>query len=64
MALKLDVSKAYDIIEWGFLKEVMLNLVFSSQWVHIMLKMCFIIFFSLLINGEVSSNIIPQSGLR
>jgi len=33
VALKFDISKAYNIIDWVYLKEVMLKLEFSPKWV-------------------------------
>uniref|UniRef100_A0A803PB73 Reverse transcriptase domain-containing protein n=1 Tax=Cannabis sativa TaxID=3483 RepID=A0A803PB73_CANSA len=37
MALKLDLSKAYDRIEWGFLKAMMLRMGFHPRWVDLMM---------------------------
>ena len=34
MAIKLDVSKAYDREEWEFLEKIMLRLGFPMQWVN------------------------------
>ena len=34
LALKLDVSKAYDRVEWGFLKGMMIKLGFPEVWVE------------------------------
>lgn len=35
--LKLDMSKSYDIIEWSFLKNMMINMGFHSQWVKLVM---------------------------
>lgn len=34
MSLKLDISKAYNKIEWVFLEQVMSKLGFESEWIH------------------------------
>ena len=33
MAVKLDISKAYDQVEWTFLKGIMHKLGFDRRWV-------------------------------
>jgi hypothetical protein len=33
-AYKLDLSKAYDRVDWRFLKKLMEKLGFQSKWVH------------------------------
>lgn len=35
MVVKLDISKAYDRVEWEFLCKIMLKLGFNDQWVHL-----------------------------
>ena len=41
MALKLDISKAYDRVEWNFLEQLMEKLVLHSLG-----------YFSIMVNGE------------
>ena len=33
MAIKLDISKAYDCVEWAFLRLIMLKLGLDERWV-------------------------------
>ena len=35
MALKLDMSKAYDWVEWNFLERVIRRMGFRSIWIHL-----------------------------
>ncbi|XP_030505207.2 uncharacterized protein LOC115720191 [Cannabis sativa] len=38
IALKLDMSKAYDCIEWNFLEVVLTKLGFVDTWVHLIMQ--------------------------
>jgi len=38
MAIKFDMSKAYDQVEWGFLSNVMLKLDFRQHWVDLIVR--------------------------
>ena len=64
MALKLDMSKAYDKVEWKFLEKVMLHLGFSGSFVSIIMSCIKSISYAVLFNGELVGHIKPSRGLR
>lgn len=63
MAFKLDISKAYDRVEWSFLR-TMFKLGFSTRWVDLVMKYISSSRFSLLLNGKPTGRIIPTRGFR
>jgi hypothetical protein len=63
-AIKLDMSKAYDRVEWGFLHSMMLKLGFRQQWANLVMRCVSSVNYCIKINGEYTEPIIPQRGLR
>ena len=64
MAIKLDISKAYDRVEWNFIELVMRRLGFHEIWVGWVMKCITTVTYSVLINGEAYGRISSTRGLR
>ena len=60
MAIKLDISKAYNRVEWGFLKSIMLKLGIDEQWVRLAMEIVCTSSYSMLIYGEPRGYITPS----
>ncbi|KAH9727416.1 reverse transcriptase domain-containing protein [Citrus sinensis] len=63
-AFKIDMSKAYDRIEWDFLKAVMLRMRFDKGWVDLIMLCVSTVRYKVLRNGAEVGPIIPSRGLR
>ena len=64
MVVKLDMSKAYDRVEWAFLEEIMRKLGFEERWINLMMVCVKSISYSILVNGEPEGLIRHSRGIR
>ncbi|WJX92273.1 hypothetical protein P8452_73938 [Trifolium repens] len=64
LALKIDISKAYDKVDWGFLKGMLVRFGFSEMWVQWMMMCVSTVNYSVLMNLDKVGPIYPGRGLR
>ncbi|KAL4318995.1 hypothetical protein GQ457_18G000180 [Hibiscus cannabinus] len=61
---KLDMEKAFDQVEWPFLKVVMLRLGFAQSWVELIMHRVSSMSSRVRVRGTLSEAFLPQRGLR
>lgn len=63
IAIKFDMSKTYDWVEWKFLEGIMRKMGFANGWVKVLITCVTTPTYSVLVNGIPTGKIIPTRGL-
>lgn len=64
VALKIDINKAYDRVDWEFLQQIMIKLRFVAPWVDIIMLYITSISYSVVVNDNMVEPIKPKYGLH
>jgi hypothetical protein len=63
-ALKVDMMKAYDRIEWEYLHGCLTKLGFSTDWINSVMRCVTNARYAVKVNGELTSPVVPSRGIR
>lgn len=64
LAIKLDMDKAYDNLEWTSIEKALEAYGFNPPWIKIIMTLVTTVTYKFKVNGVVSQRIVPQRGLR
>ncbi|XP_013624886.1 PREDICTED: uncharacterized protein LOC106331086 [Brassica oleracea var. oleracea] len=64
MAVKTDISKAYDRLEWSFIKRVLERMGFCEVWISWVMQCITTVSYSFLVDSTAVGTVTPQRGIR
>jgi hypothetical protein len=63
-AIKLDMDKAYDRVDWLYLQAIMHKLGFTECWINMIMECVESVSLSAIVCGQLSEFFRPSRGLR
>ena len=64
MALKIDLEKVYDKLEWSFIKDMLIRINLLVDLVDIIMSCVLTVFTFIMVNGDALESIYPLRGIR
>ena len=64
MAVKTDMSKAYDGLEWDFIRQVLEKLGFAPVWINWVMQCISTVSYFFIVNDSALGNVTPSRGIR
>jgi hypothetical protein len=58
------MKKAYDRVEWIYLREIIIRVGFHRLWVDMIMRLVTYVSFSILFNGECTKSFTPSRGIK
>jgi hypothetical protein len=62
--MKLDISKAFDLVSWEFLLKLLAHGGFDSKWINWMVSLLHSSSTKIIVNGDLTDHIYHMRGLR
>lgn len=64
MAIKVDLEKAFDRLEWGFIRQALIFFKFSPDWISLIMSCISFSNLSILLNGDRLKPFQPSRGIK